>query len=191
MGFVIFVILIIAMLYLVFFASLSAKILGIIGEREVRKKLKKLDKNRYTIFNDVVFDIKGKSSQIDHIIVSDYGIFVIETKNYKGSIYGSEYNEYWTQYLYKKKFKLYNPIKQNQGHIYAMHYVLKGLLPIDFYSIIVFTERADLKIKSNTPVIYSNRLLKVFKTYDKVKLNIYMKQAIIDTINKHNLNSNK
>jgi len=177
--------------YFLFFRKSTAKIRGEEGEQIVRKKLKRLDQNKYTVFNDVVFNINGKKSQIDHLLVSDFGIFVIETKNYKGNIYGSESSYNWTQYLFKNQYKLYNPIKQNQGHIYAMQYILKGLLPIDFYSIVVFTTRCQLKVKSTTPVVYPNKLTKTIKLSKEVVLNQYMKAAIIETICKHNLNSNK
>jgi len=53
-------------------------------------------------------------------VVSNYGIFVIETKNYKGWIIGNEFDDYWTQVIFKRKEKLYNPIKQNYGHIQAL-----------------------------------------------------------------------
>jgi len=65
----------------------------------------------------------GRTVQIDELIISQSGIYVIEVKNYKGWIFGNIHNEYWTQCLvagYKStptKNKLYNPIKQNQGHI--------------------------------------------------------------------------
>lgn len=56
---------------------------------------------------------------IDHVVISKYGVFVIETKNYRGWIIGNEKSEYWTQVIYKRKERLYNPIKQNYGHIKA------------------------------------------------------------------------
>lgn len=140
------------------------------------------------IFNDVVFENNGKKSQIDHIVVSDYGIFVIETKNYKGAIYGAGNKTYWTQYLGKKNFKFYNPVKQNQGHIYALEHILKGLMPLEFISIVVFTERAKLKVAVNTPLVFSNKLLKTIYSYDSKSLNDDMKFAISETIRKHNLN---
>ncbi|QTV05795.1 nuclease-related domain-containing protein [Faecalibacter bovis] len=184
------ILLILAFVFLLIFGKSTAEIRGEEGEKIVRKKLNRLDKNKYTIINDVVFNINGKKSQIDHIVVSDFGIFVIETKNYKGAVYGSESSYNWTQYLFKKQFKLYNPIKQNQGHIYALQHVLKGLMPLDFISIIVFTNRSKLKVKAQTHVIYTQKLIRVIKLYDEVSLNNYMKEAIIETIKKHNIKDN-
>ena len=88
---------------------------GKAGEKEVIRKLKKLDPTKYTVLNDLFFKNGDKTAQIDHVIISNYGIFVIETKNYNGKIYGSENKEYWNVYLRKFHTKFYNPIKQNKG----------------------------------------------------------------------------
>ena len=53
--------------------------------------------SEYMVFNDLLFESNGRSTQIDHVVVSPYGVFVIETKGYKGWIFGSEDSEYWTQ----------------------------------------------------------------------------------------------
>jgi hypothetical protein len=50
--------------------------------------------------------VKGKTTQIDHVVVSEYGVFVIETKNYTGWIVGDEKSDYWTQVIYKRKERL-------------------------------------------------------------------------------------
>jgi hypothetical protein len=81
-----------------------------------------------------MLQVGNKTTQIDHIVVSNYGIFVIETKNYKGWIMGNEYDEYWRQVIYKRKEKLYNPIKQNYGHILALKGVLKNFSDLNYIS---------------------------------------------------------
>lgn len=62
----------------------------------------------------------GNTTQIDHIVINPRGVFVIETKNYSGEIYGSENQREWTQVLAygNVKNKLYNPLKQNATHVY-------------------------------------------------------------------------
>jgi hypothetical protein len=67
---------------------------GMIGERKARKQLSRLPSENYRVLNDVVVKTKTGSSQIDHVVISPYGIFVIETKNYKGWIHGREDSEY-------------------------------------------------------------------------------------------------
>ena len=62
----------------------------------------------------IIADNEGHTSQIDHIFIHPTGIYVIETKNSTGRIYGSEGDQEWTQVLHygKKKYKMYNPLKQ-------------------------------------------------------------------------------
>ncbi len=101
------------------------------------------------IFNDYKFISNGKSVQIDHIFINKNGIFVIETKNYKGSIYGNEEQQEWTQVLAygNVQNKFYNPIKQNNSHIYK----LQKFLPknIDVISIVVFIDADIENVDSN------------------------------------------
>lgn len=101
------------------------------------------------VFNDYKFISNGNSVQIDHIFINKNGIFVIETKNYTGSIYGNEEQQEWTQVLSygNVKNKFYNPIKQNNSHIYK----LQKFLPkdIDIISIVVFIDADIENIDSN------------------------------------------
>lgn len=102
--------------------------------------------DEYYIFNDLLFESNGRSTQIDHIVVSTYGVFVIETKGHKGWILGGEYSEYWTQIIYKNKYQFYNPIKQNEGHVRFLRYLLKCSVDIPLIPIVVFNNSADLKV---------------------------------------------
>lgn len=77
---------------------------GFFGEIFIRFLLRFLDKEKYIVVNDVLIPtLDGRTSQIDHVIISIYGIFVIETKNYNGWIFGSEHSKNWTQVIYKTK----------------------------------------------------------------------------------------
>ena len=101
------------------------------------------------------------TTQIDHVVVSNYGIFVIETKNYKGWICGNEFDDYWTQVIYKMKEKLRNPIMQNYGHTQVLKSVLHEYPNINYVPIVVFTTKADIKVKLKATVVYTVRLLKL------------------------------
>lgn len=90
---------------------------GKIGEKKVSAILSLLPKNKYVVLNDILLKNGAHSTQIDHIIVSVYGIFVIETKNYKGWIIGNSYKDYWTQNIWGNKYSFYNPVIQNNNHI--------------------------------------------------------------------------
>lgn len=80
------------------------KIMGTMGEIWVKVELMFLKKGDYKILNNIMIEVGGLTHQIDHLVISKYGIFVIETKNYSGKIKGSEYSEKWTQSFGKKKF---------------------------------------------------------------------------------------
>lgn len=67
---------------------------GNAGEKAVSRKLSRLPKEEYKVLNNVMLATSKGTTQIDHIILSIYGIFVIETKNYNGWIYGGEESEY-------------------------------------------------------------------------------------------------
>lgn len=140
---------------------------GYFGEIIIRILLKFLDKDKYLVINDVMIpNSDGNTAQIDHIVVSTYGIFVIETKNYNGWIFGSENSINWTQVIYKTKNKFYNPILQNKGHIKALKDILIDYPSIKFIPIVVFTLNADFKkLDVTSPVVYSIRLLKTIKMY--------------------------
>lgn len=132
---------------------------GNIGEYKVRQELKRLPQDEYRVLNDILIENEYGTAQIDHLVVSLYGIYVIETKNYSGNVYGDEYQEKWYQYVGNKKIEFYNPIKQNWYHIKALKNVLKDYPNVPFYSIIVFTGSAKLKsIDANTDVLYLNQL---------------------------------
>jgi hypothetical protein len=141
-------------------AILKIKGKGTIGESRVARQLDGLNNEEYIVLNDILIKTSKRSSQIDHIVVSVYGIFVIETKNYTGWIHGNENSEYWTQSIYKKKFKFYNPIKQNWAHIYALKKVLSDFGELTYHPIVVFAGSAKLKnINSNIPVVYASQLV--------------------------------
>ena len=138
-------ILIIALgLFLVWLKSPRGK--GVKGEFLVKRKIGKTKENKKYVINNYMIQDGEKSSQIDHIVINENGVFVIETKNYSGIIYGNDNQHEWIQVLSygRVRNKLHSPIKQNATHIYR----LKEILPNDIYltSIIVF-------VKNNTDYI--------------------------------------
>ena len=108
----------------------------------------------------------GKTSQIDHIVINSRGVFVIETKNYSGRIYGSEDQQEWTQVLAygKVKNKLYNPLKQNATHVYNVKKIM-GDLPIR--SLVVFVQNNTYFIES-TKVVSLWALKRVLRLGEEV-----------------------
>ena len=140
------------------------KFRGYMGEFWVKLELKKLPKSENIILNNIVIKTKENTHQIDHIVLSKFGIFVIEMKNYYGLITGSEYSNKWIQYLGKNKYYFYNPIRQNYGHIKALEEVL-GLDANIFISIICISNQARLSVQARNVVNidYLNDLIKEYK----------------------------
>lgn len=133
------------------------KIKGHMGESIVKIKLNSLDKEKYKVINNLVLENAGgttKSTQIDHLVVSTFGIFSIETKNYKGWIFGSEFGKNWTQNIYGNKKTFMNPILQNYAHIKAVENILKDSYPeMKYFSIVAFSPEAEIKVKLKESIV--------------------------------------
>ncbi|MEK5038040.1 NERD domain-containing protein [Sporosarcina sp. FSL K6-3457] len=122
---------------------------GKYGEWVVKSKLRNLG-DAYTVFHDVYIPNGERGlTQVDHIVTSVYGVFVIETKHYSGWIFGDEYKPYWTQVIYKKKTKMHNPIRQNYGHVQALLTYIGQEDMQDVHSIIAFSSNSTLKFKKD------------------------------------------
>ncbi|WP_431130125.1 NERD domain-containing protein [Flagellimonas flava] len=153
-----------ALAYRLFKKYYLPKIYGSLGEFYVSRTLKRLGQKDYIVHNNIYLEKNGRTSQIDHLVISIYGIFVIETKTYKGWIYGNENSKYWTQTLYRKKYKLYNPILQNWSHINFIKGLSRSLTFNHYFPIVVFAGKAKLKrIESSVPVIYRRKLIRTIR----------------------------
>lgn len=117
---------------------ISKEKLGELGEMQVRSAIGSTIEGKQYVINNLVLHIEdGKTCQIDHIVINAGGIFVIETKNFSGTIYGRSEALNWTQYLSKgKKNEFYNPVRQNRTHIYYLNQQIKRKYP--FHSIVCF-----------------------------------------------------
>ena len=127
---------------------------GFVGEKTISTFLSFLPQNEYSILNDIILKTDRGTTQIDHIVVSQYGIFVIETKNYKGWILGKESDEYWTQNIYGKKNKFFNPIRQNYAHTEAIKALLSEYPNAKIIPIVAFSGECELKVNAKSRVVY-------------------------------------
>ena len=140
------------------------QIVGFMGELWTKEALLKLDKNEYKILNNIMIEVNGITHQIDHIIISKYGIFVIETKQYNGYITGNEYDKNWCLKAGTKKIYINNPMHQNYGHVIALSQKLN--LPQDkFIPIICIPSTAKVNVKSKIPVARNYNLVEIIKSY--------------------------
>ena len=79
---------------------------GWLGEKVTQFGLwHQLNDQTYRRFHDVIVPARNGTTQIDHLLVSCYGIFVVETKNYNGWIFGDEHAAQWTVSQFGKKFR--------------------------------------------------------------------------------------
>lgn len=100
----------------------KSKKIGNKGEMKVASVLSCLPSSNFRLYNNVMLKTGRGTTQIDHLLISDRGIFVIETKAHKGVVFGNANLKYWTQCLYGKggvirKYKYYSPYWQNRSHL--------------------------------------------------------------------------
>lgn len=165
---------------------------GQIGEQRVAHILGRLPKDRYQVINNLLLRTQsGGTTQIDHVVISQYGIFVIETKFYKGWIYGGENSEFWTQNIYGNKYSLRNPILQNAGHVRVLRQLLKDYGDIPYIPIIAFSRQANLRISSDTPAIYWNQIRKVIGQFKETRIAPDALSAICNKLIESNIPDSK
>lgn len=191
--------------------SFKEALKGFFGERKVRRFLNKHKKLlNAKILNNAKFNINGKTTQIDHILITSSKIYVIETKNLNGTIYGKGFEDYWTIcYNKNKKYKILNPITQNSYHVKTIETITK----IPFCeNIVIFTGKANTEnlrnssyyiksiedfkkeIFSSTFSFLSLNVINVEKTYNLLKNNLSTfskKQHIINIENRPKTNHKK
>jgi restriction system protein len=130
-----------------------------------------LSHKEYFIFNNLLLPLEnGTSTQIDHVVVSRYGIFVIESKECSGWIFANATHEKWTTtYPTGKKYPISNPLRQNYGHTMT----LKKLMPFaedHFYNVVVFGGRCIFKTTRIQNVLYESELITYINTKKEEKL---------------------
>ena len=112
----------------------------------------------HLLLNNVTLQARERTSQIDHVLVADSGVFVIETKHYSGWIFGDSHEGQWTQVIYKRKTKFLNPVRQNYGHVKALQ-ALFNLPATAFSSLVVFTGDAEFKTDLGPTVFKLSQLI--------------------------------
>src|SRR5690554_3567421 len=118
---------------------------GVMGELIVNLSAKYLlDQKHYRLIKNVTLPAGDGTTQIDHVIVSVYGVFVVETKNMKGWIFGGQHQKQWTQKIFKYSSKFQNPLHQNYKHVKALEQLL-GLEESQLHSVVVFIGDSTFK----------------------------------------------
>ncbi|WP_407507221.1 nuclease-related domain-containing protein [Vibrio parahaemolyticus] len=140
---------------------------GVFGEFLVNRLLSKLPESDYTLIKDVTLPTSDGTTQVDHIVVSKYGIFVVETKNMKGWIFGSARQKQWTQKIYRHSSKFQNPLHQNYKHIKALETLL-GCSEEHLHSVIVFIGDSTFKTEMPPNVTYARGSIRYIQQFNDV-----------------------
>ncbi|HIF9239166.1 TPA: NERD domain-containing protein [Photobacterium damselae] len=155
---------------------------GIFGEYLVNRFLSKLPESDYTLIKDVTLPTSDGTTQVDHIVVSKYGIFVVETKNMKGWIFGSARQKLWTQKIYRHSSKFQNPLHQNYKHIKALETLL-GCSADYLHSVIVFIGDSTFKTEMPPNVTYARGSIRYIQQFNKVVFSDKDYARLTDSIN--------
>lgn len=155
---------------------------GIFGEYLVNRLLSKLPESDYTLIKDVTLPTSDGTTQVDHIVVSKYGIFVVETKNMKGWIFGSARQKLWTQKIYRHSSKFQNPLHQNYKHIKALETLL-GCNVDYLHSVIVFIGDSTFKTEMPPNVTYARGSIRYIQQFNKVVFSDKDYARLTDSIN--------
>lgn len=162
---------------------------------ELRKNFGSPD---YHLMNHVTLEMDDGTTQIDHILVSRFGVFVIETKDHKGWIFADPRQAKWTQVLYHLKFKFQNPIFQNNRHVRAVQDCLDFLPPDAIESVVVFTGEAEFKtevpqgsigVSPRSWIIYADRILRSCPSIGCSSVSVGSKQRASPSAERRTLNT--
>lgn len=161
----------------------SARAIGLRGEWRVQRMLRRgLDSSLYVALHNVTLrTIDGNSTQIDHVVVSRFGIFVIETKNLKGCIEGSEHAAQWTQNLHNVSFAFQNPLRQNYHHTQALQNTL-AVASEKMHSVIVFVGRGSLADELPANVTQGADCVRFIRSFVEPQWSSIQVQQLVDQL---------
>lgn len=141
---------------------------GLVGEYVVNSKLEReLPAGVYHLIPGLMLPVEGGTTQIDHVVVSRYGIFVIETKAMKGWIFGQENEARWTQKFPRKSYPFQNPLRQNRLHTKTLS-DLTGIPHHYFISLVAFSGEAEFKTPMPPSVVHIRDLARAILAHTNV-----------------------
>ena len=163
-------------------ALTSVRFKGSAGEFLVNMLARRfLPKDEYHLIKDVTLQTADGTTQIDHILVSRYGVFVIETKNMKGWIFGSANQKTWTQKIYNHTSKFQNPLHQNYKHVKTLEALLN--IPASaIHSLVVFVGNSTFKTSLPDNVTGTGGFIRHIKSKREEMLNQADVEAVIAQI---------
>ena len=167
--------LLVLVLFIIFYNELR-------NNTNIRRALRRLDKKKYTILNNVVLESQRKTYKLDTVIISSYGIFVIKYVDYDGKVYGDDRELSWIQLKDNKKIYFDNPVRELHSNVRVIGNVL-DLNEKYFIPIICFTKEANLSLDIKDKVTQVEFLDDVVKSYKKEILKYGLKEIKQTIIN--------
>jgi hypothetical protein len=160
----------------------SAWIKGSLGEASIKfSAWLRLPADTYHAIHNVTLPTPDGTTQIDHIFVSRFGIFVVETKNMKGWIFGGVRQAEWTQKLFRSSFRFQNPLRQNYKHVKALEAAL-DVPPAIIHSVIVFVGDSTFKTSMPANVTKGRGCITYIKSFDAPVLSEAQVQYVVSQI---------
>ena len=161
----------------------SPRFKGWRGERAVQRLIaQRLNPLVYVDLHNVTLPtVGGGSTQIDHLIFSPHGVFVLETKNYQGWIFGTEKQREWTQQIFKKRSKFQNPLRQNYKHTKTLQDLL-GLESEHVHSVIAFVGDCEFKTEMPPQVTKGDGFVAYIQSFTQTVWAPEEMQALLDKL---------
>jgi len=164
------------------FSSSEGEHKGEEGELIVNLEVERLlDKDKYHLLKNVTLRTGDGTTQIDHIIVSIFGVFVVETKNMAGWIFGNPKQRTWTQIIYEDRYKFQNPLHQNYKHVKTLKSLL-GLHNLQLHSVVVFVGDGEFKTEMPENVTYMEDFIEYIESKQQPVISAEEVQEIIEKI---------
>ncbi len=161
--------------------GLEALAKGFVGELQTKFILSLFPKSEYRIINNVLIPTDDGTTQVDHVVVSPYGLFVVESKHKNGWIYGSAHQKQWIQNEYGKKYMFQNPLHQNYAHTQS----LAAYLDVEhenIHSLVVFWGSCEFKTPMPENVCKGGLLKTDFANYVLSKNKVLLSTADVEGI---------
>lgn len=169
--------------------SESAAAKGAAGESQVTRALLNLPACNYTILNDILIETSSGTTQIDHIVVSRFGVFLIETKNYAGTLVGDEDDIYFSYSFGPFKYDMYNPIKQNATHVRALMSLFHDYNKNHFIPILALSDLCEFKIYATPQIVTFSYLYRTILQYTTPIFTDEEVASMAKTIRENNITS--
>lgn len=164
------------------------------GEQFVSQQLHKLDQAEYKVIDNVMLPSNGRTTntQIDHIVVSNFGIFCVETKNISGWIFGNAYHQKWTQVLYRSKYSFLNPIHQNYAHVKAIEALLfQNKITAHVFPFVAFPGATKLQVSGTHSVGHAKDVVQMITNHNVQLYSDSERDTIFDLLQRTNIKDKK